>query len=247
MSEAETQSSLPLNRAPHGGWFRCEEEALRRIESSLESDGEIRFALVAYVTLCRKANLRRSEEFEDGMRSMAKDMAMATRDAQHALSRLAGLGLVEVIPQKIPGTNCSARNRYRLVRCIQYADTPCAPNDHTCREGSLLNTAHPFSQEVPITSKNSPKKREASPPRARFVPPTLEEAKAEALKNGMPEKEGQAFIDHHQAKGWVIGRTPMKDWRAAMRTWKRNWINFQTQRNGTTRTYVPVADKWGTE
>jgi hypothetical protein len=31
----------------------------------------------------------------------------------------------------------------------------------------------------------------------------------------------QAFVDHYAAKGWKIGTTPMKDWRAAVRTWER--------------------------
>jgi hypothetical protein len=32
--------------------------------------------------------------------------------------------------------------------------------------------------------------------------------------------DGQTFIDFYTAKGWKIGNTPMKDWQAAVRTWK---------------------------
>lgn len=35
------------------------------------------------------------------------------------------------------------------------------------------------------------------------------------------ELDGQAFCDSYEAKGWLIGKTPMRDWRAAVRTWKR--------------------------
>lgn len=215
---------MSTDRPAHGGWFRCEEEALRRIESGLEDDGKIRFALVAYLTLCRKANLRRSEEFEDGMRSMSQDMAMSKRDAQEALSNLKTLGLIDIISQKVPGTNCSARNKYRLVRCAQY-ETTCTPIEDTCTQGPLLDLAHPFSQEVPKNIKEVPK-REASPTHSRFAPPSLSEAEAEAVKNGMPATEGRAFVDHYQAKGWLIGKSQVKDWRACMRSWKRNWDRF---------------------
>lgn len=34
--------------------------------------------------------------------------------------------------------------------------------------------------------------------------------------------EGQNFIDHYEAKGWLIGKAPMKSWKAAVRTWKNN-------------------------
>jgi hypothetical protein len=56
----------------------------------------------------------------------------------------------------------------------------------------------------------------------RFTPPTLEEVTAYCLerKNGI---NPQGFLDSNQQKGWVVGknRTPMKDWRAAIRTWER--------------------------
>jgi len=34
------------------------------------------------------------------------------------------------------------------------------------------------------------------------------------------EIDGQKFIDHYKSKGWKVGKSPMKDWRAAIRTWK---------------------------
>ena len=34
--------------------------------------------------------------------------------------------------------------------------------------------------------------------------------------------DGSHFYDYYESKGWKIGNTPMKDWRAAVRTWKRN-------------------------
>ena len=29
-----------------------------------------------------------------------------------------------------------------------------------------------------------------------------------------------AFVDFYEAKGWCVGKTPMKDWKAAVRTWE---------------------------
>jgi len=33
--------------------------------------------------------------------------------------------------------------------------------------------------------------------------------------------DGEAFCDHYQSKGWCVGKSAMKDWRAAVRTWHR--------------------------
>ena len=33
--------------------------------------------------------------------------------------------------------------------------------------------------------------------------------------------DGQQFCDTYQKKGWMIGSSPMRDWQAAVRLWKR--------------------------
>ena len=30
------------------------------------------------------------------------------------------------------------------------------------------------------------------------------------------------FVDYYTANGWKVGKNPMKDWRAAVRTWERD-------------------------
>lgn len=54
----------------------------------------------------------------------------------------------------------------------------------------------------------------------RFIPPTPDEATAYAATIGF-KLDGEEFCDFYQAKGWKVGTTPMADWRAAIRTWKR--------------------------
>lgn len=55
----------------------------------------------------------------------------------------------------------------------------------------------------------------------RFKKPTLEEVNAYCLErqNGI---DASSFIDFYESKGWKVGKTPMKDWKAAVRTWERN-------------------------
>lgn len=60
-------------------------------------------------------------------------------------------------------------------------------------------------------------------PHRRFVPPTVEQV-AEYVRSRGSSVDPQGFIDFYEAKGWLIGRTPMKDWKAACRnaeSWER--------------------------
>ncbi len=57
----------------------------------------------------------------------------------------------------------------------------------------------------------------------RFVPPTLAEVQSYVAQRQSPV-DPQGFIDFYASKGWMGGKTPMKDWKAACRnaeTWER--------------------------
>lgn len=56
-----------------------------------------------------------------------------------------------------------------------------------------------------------------------FVKPTVSEIEVycQERNNGI---DPQFFFDNNESKGWVVGknRIPMKDWKAAIRTWEKN-------------------------
>ncbi len=67
----------------------------------------------------------------------------------------------------------------------------------------------------------------------RFTQPTLDEVRAycqERHNSVDPEQ----FIDFYISKGWMVGKNPMKDWKAAVRTWERQ------NHNGGRRTQSPM-------
>ena len=55
----------------------------------------------------------------------------------------------------------------------------------------------------------------------RFVVPTAEEVAAYCRERGN-KVDAQRFVDFYTSKGWQIGKEPMRDWRACVRTWERN-------------------------
>lgn len=64
------------------------------------------------------------------------------------------------------------------------------------------------------------------------IPPTPEDVTAYAAvigytKNGKPFN-GHEFCDRYAANGWMVGRTRMKDWQAALRLWQRKDLETDT-------------------
>lgn len=57
-----------------------------------------------------------------------------------------------------------------------------------------------------------------------FAPPTVEEVKEYCIerKNNV---DAEKFVDYYTSKGWLVGKTKMKDWKAAVRNWERNNFN----------------------
>lgn len=55
--------------------------------------------------------------------------------------------------------------------------------------------------------------------RARFTPPSLEQV-AEYCRERNNGIDPHAFIDHYTSNGWRVGNAPMRDWKAAVRTWE---------------------------
>ena len=54
-----------------------------------------------------------------------------------------------------------------------------------------------------------------------FTPPTIEEI-AEYCQSRGNGISAERFFDHYSANGWKVGKTAMKDWKAAVRNWEKN-------------------------
>lgn len=74
------------------------------------------------------------------------------------------------------------------------------------REENIRECNTVASDEPPVTQK-------------RFSKPTLEQV-TEYCKERANGIQPQLFIDFYESKGWKVGKTPMKDWKACVRTWE---------------------------
>lgn len=87
------------------------------------------------------------------------------------------------------------------------------------------------NQYKPNQTNTSQTKGEEGGSRRRFTPPTPEEVAAYAEERG-ERIDAHRFCDYHASRGWVVGRNPMRDWRAAVRTWLRNEAEWASGRKG---------------
>jgi DNA-binding transcriptional regulator YhcF (GntR family) len=54
----------------------------------------------------------------------------------------------------------------------------------------------------------------------RFQKPTIHEVHAYGMTLSPRFLKADQFINYYESKGWVIGKSPMKSWKAAVRTWQ---------------------------
>ena len=70
-------------------------------------------------------------------------------------------------------------------------------------------------------NKNKNKNNNDIESKERFAPPTLEEVRAYCQER-MNTVDPERFVDYYTSNGWKVGKNPMKDWQAAVRTWERS-------------------------
>ena len=94
-----------------------------------------------------------------------------------------------------------------VFRVRQHLEEPTVATKSNLCEGALL----PERRLQYLKAKTKTK---------RFVRPTVEQVAAYCHER-QNSVDPQSFVDHYEANGWRRGKTPIKDWRACVRTWER--------------------------
>lgn len=149
---------------------------------------------------------------------IAELLGVSVSWASKCLSHLLELGLVRVV--KFDG-----RKRY-VESTIQFkADL----NESSMQDGTKV----PYTNNNEYINNNNSLYKKGS---SRFQKPTIEEIRqyCQERNNSVdPEK----FFNVYESKGWLVGKSPMKDWKAAVRTWE------QRQLETTRTTFSPKQKK----
>tara|TARA_R110002051_G_scaffold22212_4_gene57791 strand:- start:291 stop:923 length:633 start_codon:yes stop_codon:yes gene_type:complete len=105
--------------------------------------------------------------------------------------------------------NQQITSRYSLITVLNYHEYQVNNQQTTSKQ--------PASNQQVTTSKQVNNKTIGK----KFVPPTVSQVQDYCLerKNTV---DPETFVNFYLSKNWVIGKSKMKNWKAAVRTWEKN-------------------------
>jgi hypothetical protein len=97
------------------------------------------------------------------------------------------------------------------------------------KQSNAIKTEQTESNEIKNANKeynkeeedNKNKKEDSKRHSVAFHPPTVAEV-AEYCREKGYGFDAEHFVSYYESNGWRVGKNPMKDWRAACRTWAKN-------------------------
>jgi len=105
-------------------------------------------------------------------------------------------------------------NKYSIITVCNYDSY----QDKTEITNQQLTNNQPATNQQLTTNKNDKNKKND---KNIFIPPSLLDV-IEYCKERKNNVDAEAWINHYTAKGWMIGKNKMKDWKAAVRTWEKS-------------------------
>lgn len=101
----------------------------------------------------------------------------------------------------------------------------CKADIQNLKESNTYRNTNNNTVSNNIGDNNTPK----SEKKERFKAPTVEEVQEYCTERGN-NIDAQHFIDYYSARGWMLGKNHIKDWKACIRTWERN-DSFKPQKH----------------
>lgn len=224
-------------------WLKLRKDFLKRHDIKiLEAMPDGHVSVLFYLKLMlesidHEGELRFSDEVPYSPEMLAIITDTGIDIVNESLDRLQKLGMLEIsqdgtiiLNQVKSMIGCAADND-NAKRQQRYRDKKKAEKVAILKDNNATVTQ---SYVTPVTKNNESKsieieidkeidieKRNVKEKRQIFVPPTVDEVRAYCYErnNGI---DAQKFVDYYQSKGWVVGKSKMKDWRACVRTWEGN-------------------------
>lgn len=155
-----------------------------------------------------------------GINKLSEETGLSIQNIRTSINKLKSTGEITV----------KSTNKFSIINVCNF-------NEYQKRENDDQQTNQQANQQTsnkPLTTSKEIKKEkkeeinsigDVKKKNGKFIRPSLEEVTTYCLErnNGL---DPQYFLDSNDSKGWVVGKSPMKDWKAAIRTWEKNAIRF---------------------
>lgn len=111
----------------------------------------------------------------------------------------------------------SAAKRQQNSTGVEHVNNKCATN------------------QEPVTTNHKPVTKEIR----RFTPPSSQDLQSYIVEKSL-NVDHEQFIDFYQSKGWLVGKTKMKDWKAAARNWSKRQTGGRNEKANGSRKLTAV-------
>ena len=199
--------------------------------------------------------------YTDKWQAIRSIKAISERERQKLAAALLDYGCLNILPS---GLSNLSQGMFEAIKSSLFARTKggqignhnASKNKNECNTNNKTNDENESENECKNdcekTNKNELYKLQTtdyklqttetpkSPLRGksliRFQKPTVDEVREYVSEMGYHINPND-FVDFYESKGWLVGKTPMKDWKAAV----RNWESKEKAENPTN--YVPEKPK----
>ena len=143
---------------------------------------------------------------------------------EHKMKRI----LDSLVMQKVILRENYNKSGYDRTCWYAFVDEKCFLDNCNNHIAELQNGSNKSATPIPYNNTNT------NTYKNKFVKPTAKEVNDYAKEIEF-KLDGDYFCDWNEARGWLVSKNPMKDWKAAVRTWKRNSSKFNIEPNTQTK------------
>ncbi len=173
----------------------------------------------------------------DGRTAVVKNRLFPLKDnvtakaVEAAVNKLVTVGLVTLyVFEGKPYLQLPTWDKHQIVRAKK-SKYP-SPDDGMKVSEIICNQMQADVSVIQSESNPNPNPNPKAEP-ARFTPPSVAEVREYCILRGN-SVDPQTFVDFYSSKNWMVGKTKMKDWQAAVRTWESREKNDQNRNNSVT-------------
>ena len=150
-----------------------------------------------------------------GRKALAAQTGLSERQIRTALDHLKSTNELTI----------KSTNKFSLITIVNYRKFQDVQSDIDQQNDQQVDQ-RPTSNRPQLNKDN--KEQQGVKTRKRFTPPTVDEVAAYCRERGNAV-DAQRFVDFYAASGWMRGKTPIRDWKACVRTWERNANNDRNE------------------
>lgn len=217
-------------------WLKLKKDFFKRHDIKIIEDMENGkdYILFYLKLLCESLDHNGSLRFSDTIPYNEKMLSTITGTnidiVRSAMKVFTSLEMIEILDdqtiymrevEKMIGGETDSAERVRRHRALKQGQSlQCNVPVTICNEDIEIDIDRELKKEKEVSadeSADTPQKRGEK----RFSKPTVEEVAAYCQERNN-NVDPQRFWDFYEAKGWKIGKSPMKDWKACVRTWEKD-------------------------